>query len=212
MKRPLTATVKVGYREIVSIILLSGAFWLAVLPIFTSGAAVLSLAASMRSIYDGTAPSGERARLRAFAGGVRSSVVRGLPITAILVVTVGNTVAYTLLGIAGQVPEFLLAGLAGLYLCLLVTVFVSRVAHLEADAGDGLLAATRATLRSWRAHPHVAVVHLTIVALCGVVSFAFPVFLLFLLPGGAMLLEITSHTELRGENPTQVLSRYRMPA
>lgn len=208
LKRPLVALSKVGYREITSILALSVVFWLSLIPVVTIGAGLLALVDVMGGIYRGDTPRGERERLRRFTRSVCGNLVRGLPLSALVLFVFSNTVAYFLILLSGQATSYLIGGLVGVYACLLAIMIALRISNVMMRRGTDWRTAARRAARSWTDNAHFTVLQLAIAALALVVSLLLPVSVLLVLPAGLALFELVFYEELTGTDPRTVLARY----
>lgn len=189
------AAAKFTYHEIVSIALLSLAFWAMAALIVPLGGALIGLFEAVRSLS--RRDEAERGALRTFVRATRENVVTGLPVSALFALSVATTALYVAIGIGRGSPTFLLGGLVGVYGVLALTVVSFRVAHVAASERErGLRAAFRETRREIRGHYAVTVLHGCVIAACVVVCAIFPVLLFVLLPGFLAVLEALVREEL----------------
>lgn len=209
LKRPLVVLAKVGYQEITSVIVISAVFWLLTIPVVTIGAALLALFEVMGAIYNDGTPSTEQARIKQFVRSVRRNLVKGIPLTLLVLFILVNTGWYFLIAVSERGSYLVIGGLVGIYACLLVLMFSSRVANIMISDGIDWGPAIRQAGASWRTRPHYTVLQVSIAAIAVIASIAFPIALLLLLPGGLALFELIFYDEMSGTNPRTVLARYR---
>lgn len=208
LKEPVVTLLKVGYYEITSIIVLSGLFWLFVAPLFTIGAALLALFDVIEGIYENSVPRTERGRIRYFVSSFRANIRRGLPLSAIILFIFANTAWYFAIVSSGRARYYVVGGLAGIYACLLVVLFSLRVAYIAVHSdADWRTAARRAGL-SWTSNGSFTALQILITTFGILASIAFPISLL-LLPSGLALLELVFYLETTGTDPRTVLARYQ---
>lgn len=208
LKRPLVALLKVGYHEITSILVLSGVFWLSLIPVVTIGAALLALSDVVGGIYRKGTPRSEWDRIRRFTRSFRENLVPGLPLSVFVLFVFSNTVAYFLILLSDRAPYYLIGGLIGVYACILATMIAFRVSHIMVCREAGWRIAARRAVRSWKDHAHFTVLQLAIIAPVLVISLLLPVSILLVLPAGLSLFELVFYKELTGTDPRTALVRY----
>lgn len=210
--RSIAVWIKIGYYEITSLITLSIVSWIAALPLVTSGAVIFALFDVIGDIYCGTAPNSERERLRRFGRSLQTNFIQGLPLSIVLIFIFINTYMYFAIGWFGRDFYYLLGGLVGFYLCLLVITFTSRLVNIVLYEGEKWRNAFRSIWRTWMKDIDYTVLQFIMSALVLLISFVFFPAVFLLLPGFLTLLELIFYEELNGENPQKRLVRYKMDA
>ena len=209
VKRPLVVLAKVGYHEITTVIAISVVFWLFTLPVVTIGATLLALLDVMGDVYHDGSPRTERGRVRRFAVSVRANLVRGLPLTVLVLFVFVNTVWYFAIVLSEPGSYYLVGGLVGVYALLVAFLFSFRLANVAVRTGADWRSAARRAGTGWLRNPHFSVLQISVATIMILVSVAFPVALLLALPGWLALFELVSYEELFGSDPRTVLARYR---
>lgn len=212
VRRAFLVAVKFLYYEMVSVIALSALFWLVSIPVLTLGGSLLALFETVSAIYSGSGPRQEVPRIRYFLRAARRNIKRGLPLTAGLLFVPFNTYWYFQIGLSSQHDQmYLLGGIAGLYLFLIVVVFVLRTANVATRTGSELREAVELAARSFARRPYFAIFHTSAAVLAMLGGLFFLIALLFVVPASLALFEIVSYEEMTGGNPGVALKRYATP-
>lgn len=189
----VTAT-KFSYYELVSIVLLSVAFWIASAFVVTIGGALIALFETIGSIPETNESA--RDRLRSFARSVRDNFIVGLPLSALFLSTGVVTLLYFWIGLQHQEPSFVLGGLLGVY-ALLAALFLSlRIAHLMAVESSSFSTAAVAGVTTAGRNYSFTTVHVCFLVVLLVVVVPLPLALFLLLPGYFAVLEALMHEEI----------------
>ena len=211
IRRSVIALVKLGYYEMTSIVALSVLFWLVSLPLLSVGGAILALFDVLSSVYTGTGPTGERDRMSSYLQSVRRNVIRGLPLSGVILFVVFNTYWYFAIGLWGRATQFLLGGIFSVYVILIGIVSMLRLVNIERQTEVAPRQAIRLTATSWRQHTHFMILQSSVVGVIMGISVVFPAAVLCILPAGLTLFEVAAYEELTGTDPGTMLARYGVP-
>lgn len=132
-RKTLVAFGRVLYTDIVSVVVLSLLFSFSALFVVTLGAGLLALTETMTAIVTGEnrgGPETERERVALFWSSFRRHLVTGLPISAVVLITVVTIGLYSQLTLSGESPVFVLGLLLGLYAAVIVPVWLFRTASV----------------------------------------------------------------------------------
>ncbi|QIO24433.1 DUF624 domain-containing protein [Haloarcula sp. JP-L23] len=209
----LAAFGRATYSDIVSVVLLSVAFWVVSLPVVTLGPAILALVAAMTEGVTGRTAGRkvtERDRLRRFRQTFTGEFRRGLPLGVLLVAVVVTTLWYAQLAVSTGNGALLVGTLVGLYGIVLAVVVVFRAATLLVREG-----APSARLALWDAAKHAlstpsfTVLQASFAALLGVICIGLGIAVLVLLPGLLAVLEVVAYEESTGGGALRVVRAYQ---
>ena len=129
----IAAFLRIAYRELSSIVLLNVAFVLASLPLVTVGAAVIALCETVTRMLTDRPPrraTTERDRLRLFASSFREHVVAGVPYSACVIWVAISMISYVRLAAARSDGLFFVGALFGLYVFVILIVWLFRAASV----------------------------------------------------------------------------------
>lgn len=190
----LVTAAKFAYRQIVLLVLLSIAFWLVSAFVVTIGAAMIALFRTIRRVPEES--RSDVGFLKAYFREVRHSLRPGLLLSVIAVAVPLATLLHFGIALAERSGYFLLAGLLGIYITLVMLVFTFRVANvLSFDLEQGTLSAASRAIDASRAYPYFFVLQSCLFVGLLALSIVLPPFILLLFPGVAAVVEILLYEE-----------------
>lgn len=209
------ALVRILYRELVTVVLLSLAWCLAVLPVVTIGGATLALCeTTTRVITDRSEERllGEEDRIRAFAGSFRQYVYQGLPLSVLMIALIlGVWLHAHIYALSGQ-WIFSASTLVGIYFLVIGTAWVFRAASLlvrmPPEEHPGTFQAFRNGAELALEYPHYTVLQLLTVGTVFVLTSLKPVAVPLLLPSTVAAIEVIAFEELVDEGAADIKQSY----
>jgi len=211
----LSAFARIGYSDLLTVIVVSVLTGLAAVPVVTLGGAILAGVDTLTTVIRGedrrSGPTTERERLRYFFGSFRTNLLRGLPLGLLLTAVVVGTSASLQVAFRGGSTAFLLGLIVGLYAVVLTTIWVYRAASIVVRATDppGGIGSLRAAWQdmtsdlSWTGLQAVYAATLWLVL-------AWTQFgMLVLLAGLLAVLEVVVYEERNGYGATTLVRAYR---
>jgi len=197
------ALVRVFYRELTTVVLLSIAWSLAALPIVTAGSSTLALCETMTRVitdHSETRLLGERARLGAFADSFQQNLRRGVPLSGLLVALfLSLWVHARIYTLSGQ-WIFSVSTLVGFYLLVIGTAWTFRAASLlvrgPQEAHLGTIQAFRDGAVLALEYPHYTVLQLVVVTAAFFISSLHLLIIPLLLPATLATIEVIAFEEI----------------
>jgi uncharacterized membrane protein YesL len=197
------ALVRILYRDIVTVLVLSLAWTLGSVPVVTLGPATLALCETMTRVVTDRSEDrlvNERDRLRAFGAAFRRYVLRGVPLSALLVALFLSVWFHGRIYTVSGEWLFSVSTLVGLYFLVVGIAWTMRAASLlvRAPSGNqpGLARAFLDGAELALEHPHYTVLQLLTVGAALVLASLQPVALLVLLPGTVAVVEVVAFEEI----------------
>ncbi|MFB6188657.1 MAG: hypothetical protein ABEI57_02125, partial [Halapricum sp.] len=211
----LSALLRIGYSDLVTLVVTSLLTTLLAIPLVTLGGALLALEDTLTTIVTAegrtSAPQSERARIGYFWDSFRANLTRGVPYSVLLVLVSFTAVWYVSIAFSTGSSAFLLGSVVGLYAVVIVTVWVLRAMSLVVRADEAPRFRT-AMRDGW----YSLLEELSFTALQAIVAATFVLISLWLwaaipllLPGALVLLEIVSYEELSGDGASALVLGYR---
>lgn len=207
--------IRILYRELVTIILLSVFWTVASLPVVTVGGATLALCDVMtRVIMDRSEDRlvTERERVRAFVGSFRRNVRRGLPLSAILAALLFSFWSHLNFYAANEQWIFSSSAFVGLYLVVIGVTWTFRAAsviiRVPDDDRPGTIRAFLDGADLALEYPYYSVLHLLTVGAALVLASLEFVAVLLLVPATLAAVEVISFEELTDHGAADISRRY----
>ncbi len=210
----LSAFLRISYSDLVTVTVMSLLMTAAAIPVVTLGGAILAgvdtLTRIIRAEGRDTAPSSERARVQYFYQSFRANFRRGIPLGILLLAAIVMTGVYVQVAFTTQSTGFMLGSIVGLYVIVLVMVWVYRIASITARAET-----PPNTIESVREAWYHLVDNLSWTSLQAILVATLIVLLLWtrigilLLPGILAVLEVVVFEERNGHGAESLVLGYR---
>lgn len=218
----LSTYLRILWREIVSIVALSVLFSLATLSVVPMGAAMIALVDAFYTsvTFTGTGggiPPRTIDRANYFMQQIWTYMRTGLVYTVVLLLSAVGLVLYPQLALFGGSVFWLLFGIVGVYATVLILVLSFRAGNLVVHAEErdddrpGFRAAMGSAWSQLRDSPAYLAAHLVTATTIAIVCRAFPLSLVFVLPGLLGLLEVVMYEELDGVGAKAIRYAYEDP-
>ncbi|XVH32486.1 hypothetical protein ACNS7O_04685 [Haloferacaceae archaeon DSL9] len=212
----LSAFGRIAYSELVTVVLVSLAVSLLSLTLVSIGGAIVAACGTLRRVIDAELNGervGERERMALFWRLFRRHLKPGIPLSFLLLGTLGATAWYLSAATAARSVELLLGALVGVYAVVVATVWIFRTASVILDAPADAGLQTTDALRIAGYHlletPWFTVLQCVLVAIIAGVAVGLTVGVVLLLPGLLAVIEVVGFGERETTSGRAVVRAYQ---
>lgn len=207
-----SAFVRIVYTEMLTVVLLSVAFTLTMIPVVTLGSGLVALVHTMQTVVLSSDRPPERDRLKLFVSEFRAHLYTGLPYTGAAVLAAFAIFSYISLVVTAPGIQAILGGLVGFYALIIVPVWLFRISNLSTNYSSESTGFIHALIYSGQLtveYPLYTFLHLVSVGALIVICSIVPIALFVVLPGVLAVLEVLICEEVAGEGVQPVLEWYQ---
>lgn len=181
------------YNDLATILIISIISFILIVPIFTIGASMIAAHKVVNDVYDGNYSS-EKERIKAMIENFSQNLVRGLPISIILVITVFTELIYIWIALTTYSDLFFILSSVGLYLVIVSFSILLRTSNIMSqDPSFTFVDAFLHSVLITSSNKKLYIKHIGRMVIIVFVCIVIPIFGFILLPGVLYIMEVRSY-------------------